>query len=471
MSQESVANFATSEARTMRLRLAALLNQGVFGSLLLLLVLSAIPYGTVEPWWKAAFVCAVFSICIAAIVESLLSRDSRIYGLPGLLLSMLVLCGFAFLQTLTIRSGNDDPAVATLQPWNAISADPYQTRFFVLQLLALTTCLALLYRYCRTERRINLLIHVILAVAVASALFGIFRQTLQQHPGFVLPRTLPGQGYGQFINKNHFAYLMEMALGLGIGMGLGRGIKRERVMIYVALLLPVWTGLVLSNSRGGILAMLTQVVVASILLAGGLKTKEKAGLVETTITPRRSMWIRVVLLLCLIAVIIVGTVWVGGDRLVSNFGLASSEFNPSANDLRGGVTRSEIWRASWKMFTAHPIVGVGLGGYWIAVTSYHNASGVMTPQEAHNDYLELLSSGGVVGLAIGIWFVVSLFRGVRGNLSSNHPFQRAVCFSALLGITGVAVHSLVDFGLHLMIIALVFLGLVMVATQRIEVER
>ena len=455
----------------MRLRMAALLSQGVFGSLLLLLVMSAVPYGTVEPWWKAAFVSAVFSICIAAIVESLLRRDLRIYGLPGLLLSMLALCGFAFLQTVTIRRGNDDPAVAALQPWNAISADPYQTRFFVLQLLALTTCLTLLYRYCRTERRINLLIHVILAVAVASALFGIFRQTLQQQPGFVLPRTMPGQGYGQFINKNHFAYLMEMALGLGLGMGLGRGIKRERVMIYVALLLPVWTALVLSNSRGGILAMLTQVVVASILLAGGLEPKEKAGLAETTVAPRKSMWIRGGLLLCLIAVLLVGTVWVGGDRLVSNFGLASRELNPSANDLREGVTRSEIWRASWKMFTAHPIVGVGLGGYWIAVTSYHNASGVMTPQEAHNDYLELLSSGGVVGLAIGIWFVVSLFHGVRENLSSNHRFQRAVCFAALLGITGVAVHSLVDFGLHLMIIALVFLALVMMATQRIEVER
>ena len=158
MSRVSVANFATSEAWTMRLRLAALLNQGVFVSLLLLLVVTAIPYGTVEAWWKAAFVSAVFSICIAAIVESLLSRDSRVYGLRSLLLSMLALCGFAFLQTLTIRSGNEDPAVAALKPWNAISADPYQTRFFVLQLLALTTCLALLYRYCRTTRRINLLI-------------------------------------------------------------------------------------------------------------------------------------------------------------------------------------------------------------------------------------------------------------------------------------------------------------------------
>ena len=58
---------------------------------------------------------------------------------------------------------------------------------------------------------------------------------------------------------------------------------------------------------------------------------------------------------------------------------------------RAGASRNEIWRATLKMF-AHPILGVGLGGYWIGITAYHDASGLMTPQEAHNDYLELLSA-------------------------------------------------------------------------------
>src|SRR5437867_8577004 len=151
MSQISVADFAIDEERVTRLRIADLLNKGIFGGLLLLLVISAIPYGTIEPWWKAAFVSAVFAICIAAIVESLISGESKIGGSRGVLLSMLALCGLALLQTITIRSGNDDPVVAALRPWNAISADPYQTRFFLFQLLALATCLALLYRYCGTR--------------------------------------------------------------------------------------------------------------------------------------------------------------------------------------------------------------------------------------------------------------------------------------------------------------------------------
>ena len=178
----------------------------VFGALLGLIVIAAIPYGTVEPWWKAAFVCAVFALCIVALIESRVSGSFRIEG-GAILLPMLALSVLAFVQTLSLGSLE----VAGFSVWNTISADPYQTRFFALQMLALTACLALFYRYARGERRIRVLVYTILAVAVASAVFGILRQTTQHQIGFVLPLLKPAQGYGQFINKNHFAYLMEMA--------------------------------------------------------------------------------------------------------------------------------------------------------------------------------------------------------------------------------------------------------------------
>ena len=162
----------------------------------------------------------------------------------------------------------------------------------------------------------------------------------------------------------------------------------------------------------------------------------------------------------------VGTFWVGGDRLASNFEAATSEFNTEA--LNTGASRNEIWRASLKMFAAHPILGVGLGGYWIGITAYHEASGVMTPQEAHNDYLELLSSAGLIGFAIGVWFVVVVVRRLRENLSVDNGFRRAVRFGAVLGLAGIAAHSLVDFGLHILINALVFITLIMMATTRFE---
>jgi len=421
----------------------------IFAALVGLIAIAAIPYGTVEPWWKAAFVCAVFAICIIAIGESLVSGADRIEG-RSVLLPMLALSVLAFAQTISLGS-ND--------VWDAISADPFQTRFFVLQVLALTVFLALLYGYANTERRVRVLVYTILGVAVMSAVFGILRHTTQQETGFVLPLLKQNQGYGQFINKNHFAYLMEMAFGLGLGILIAGGIKRDRMMIYVALLLPIWTGLVLANSRGGILAMLAQVLVAVLLLLSWQPT-----------SIARSSIVKAVLVVALIAGVLFGSFWVGGDRLATNFEAARSEFNPNLATSRDGVSRNEIWRASLKMFSAHPFLGVGLGGYWIGITGYHDASGLMTPQEAHNDYLELLSSGGLIGFAIGVWFIVVVVRMIRKNLSVDTGFARAVRFGAVLGLTGVAAHSLVDFGLHIIVNALVFLTLIMMATANFNAK-
>ena len=426
------------------------MSKVIFIALLALMVVAAIPYGTVEPWWKAAFVCAVFVICIVAIVERLVRGEGEVAGGP-ILLPLLALALLAFAQTLS-RGSRD---AASLQLWSTISADPYQTRFFALQVLALAGWLALLYRYASSARRIRVLVYTIMCVAVASAIFGILRQTTQHQPGFVLPLLRPAQGYAQFINKNHFAYLMEMAFGLGLGIALAGGVAKERLLVYVALLLPIWTGLVLANSRGGILAMLAQIVVAALLLLN--RQRSRVG---------QSVLVRAVLVGALVVGIMFGTLWVGGDRLATNIEAATSEFNTASSLTRQGASRNEIWRATLKMFAAHPILGVGLGGYWIGITAYHDASGLMTPQEAHNDYLELLSSGGVVGFALGVWFAVVVIRAVRRNLLSDTGYGRAVSLGAILGITGVAAHSLVDFGLHILVNAIVFLTLIMMASHK-----
>src|SRR5688572_1556007 len=351
----------------------------------------------------------------------------------SLLLPLLALTVLAFLQSLT-----------------QVSTDPFQTRFFALQLLALTAFLALLYRYAATENRVRVLIYVIFAVAITSAVFGILRQTTQQQTGFLLPLLKPNQGFAQFINKNHFAYLMEMALGLGLGLIIAEG-SRPRLFL-MALLLPIWVALVLANSRGGIIAMLAQLLIATLFLM---------------------KWntLRIATVAVLLTGVMVGTLWVGGDRLVANFSTAGNEMTANSAFAGDGASRNEIWRATLKMFAAHPLLGVGLGGYWIGITEFHVASGVLTPQEAHNDYLELLSSAGIVGLALGIWFAVSVVRSARRQLLSDTGFMRAARVGATVGIAGVATHSLLDFGLHLLGNAVVFLTLIMIATARIESEK
>lgn len=419
----------------------------IFAALVCLVPLTAVPYGTFEAWWKAAFVCAVFGICIVAIVEGAIGGSTYV-GPWSILLPILALAAFAFLQTVPL-GGTGDSGLTGMRAWHAISADPYQTRFFALQILALAVCLALLYRYANDEGRMSVLIHVVIAVAVASAVFGMLRQAMQQQEiGFVLPLLKRSQGYAQFLNKNHFAYLMEMAFGLGIGLVVARGVRTDRIMIYIALLFPIWIALVLSNSRGGILAMLTQVLLAAMWFL------------------RPPLAFRAPLFAGIVVAVLLGALLVGGDRLATNVESAGKDF--SGDTTRDGASRNEIWRATLKMFAAHPIAGAGLGGYWIGITAFHDASGSLTPQEAHNEYLELLSSGGLIGVAIGVWFVLMVFRRVRTNLLHDHGHIRAMRFGAVLGIGGVVVHSLVDFGLHLMANALIFIVLIAIATASVN---
>ena len=445
--------------------LARILNKTIFGSLLALIFVAAIPYGTVEPWWKAAFVCFVFVLWILATIEDILTPSRKPLD-RYLFLPLLALVAFALLQSipLGVRSNPGTPHAV----WNAISADPYQTQFFAVQLLAITFAGALFSRYTSNDSRMTALINVIIAVSVASAIFGVVRQTNQHGMGFGLPLLSPGRGYGQFINPNHFALLMEMAFGLMLGIVLGGRSKREWLLIYGGLLLVVWTALVLANSRGGLLTMLAQIVAAGLLYTVAVPASKTEAAKRKLLRILRSLPARILMLVVLLTAVLVGTLWIGGDRLAGRFEDVGGD--ASSAELRSGGSRNEIWRATWRMFKANPISGVGLGGYWAAITAYHDASGSLTPQEAHNDYLELLASGGILGALLGVWFLFVLVKRIGTNFRSASSFRRGARYGAVLGITGVLVHGLFDFGLHMLVNALVFAALIVIATRGSESE-
>lgn len=453
---------------TFKLRLARVLGILVFAGLLALLVISAVPYGTAEAWWKAFFICAVFSLGILWLIEGYLSGAWVTAGW-SIIMPAAALVLFCFLQTISL---GEVPVGGIATPsWRTLSADPYETRFFALQLAALVMCGLFLFRYISSARRLLLVINVVIVIAVASAVFGVVRQTTQHSLGFGLPLLQLDQGYGQFINRNHFAFLMEMALGLTLGMILGGGVKRDQVLLYLAALIPVWTALVLCSSRGGLIAMLAEVIVAAFLVSGFLQGRRAASGTNTAesrskvLRLLKSSPVRIGLFLVLVCGVVFGTLYLGGEQLASRIEQSRTELAGDTTELHQSVKRNETWAMTLKMFAAHPILGVGMGAYWVAVPAFHDASGTLTPQEAHNDYLELLASGGLVGLAIGIWFLLAVAKKAKANLGSSDRLRRAACLGACIGIAGVAVHSLVDFGLHMLVNALVFTTLIVIATS------
>src|SRR6267142_2520484 len=78
----------------------------VFISLLGLLILTAIPYGTAEAWWKAVFVCIVFALTIIWLIEGFLS-DSWIRDGWSLIFPIAALAFLSFLQTLSFGHASE----------------------------------------------------------------------------------------------------------------------------------------------------------------------------------------------------------------------------------------------------------------------------------------------------------------------------------------------------------------------------
>src|SRR6185295_17666827 len=102
---------------------------------------------------------------------------------------LIAIIVFAFLQTLPLGG-----SAAGIQGaiWRAVSTDPDETRRFTLKLLALTLAGLLLLRYTSNQRRLRTLIHVVIGVGVASAVFGILRQVFQDNaPNSLLPQLSP----------------------------------------------------------------------------------------------------------------------------------------------------------------------------------------------------------------------------------------------------------------------------------------
>jgi O-antigen ligase len=487
----------------------------VFYALLAVIALAAIPYGTVQPWWKSVFQCLVFALGCLYLVAQLLKPATPSFRSAlrnRWLWPVVALIAFALIQTL--------PAprflLAATDQRSTISADVYQTRLFAVQMLALLLVGWLLIALTNTRRRLQHLVELVIGIGAASALFGLWRQASQQGPGFLLPHLRPGFGYAQFINTNHFAFLMEMSLGLTLGIIVCRGVKRRRLAIYLLAAMPVWLALVLANSRGGILSLLCQVLFLALLFNAGRDAraaddpadreterpadKRSGKTAGRFLRASRTVAARAVLVAALLAGAVTTVVLVGGDPLAGRVDSLANELDRKTADTF--ALRPAIWRATWSLIKEHPIAGVGFGGYWIAITKYHAASGEITPQEAHNDYLELLASGGVVGLAIGIWFVFALVQTARDQLRQpgggrergsskgegetrkgeggtgkgeavvddnsawSNSFARAATIGALVGILTVAVHSLVDFGLHITINAAVFTVLIAIVAMR-----
>ncbi len=87
------------------------------------------------------------------------------------------------------------------------------------------------------------------------------------------------------------------------------------------------------------------------------------------------------------------------------------------------------------MFRQRPLLGWGLGTFETVYPQFRSFYTNLLVDKAHNDYSQLLAETGIVGFALMVWFLVSVFRRALPKIR-NWPsdVNGAVTLAAIIGI-------------------------------------
>jgi O-antigen ligase len=435
------------------------LEQVGFFCLLILLAVTATPFGMTNPLWEIILTCTIILLAAIKITNSILLGRSCWGEYKMIMAPLLCLILLSFIQTIPLKIVGFELSGAGAGAWWAISADPSETRRFGFKLLSFVLFGYLLYQYTSNRRRLIWLTHFTICLGVVSALLGIIQGSIEEGPAWVFPYLGYERAFGQFGNRNHFALLMEMTLGLTFGLMAKRGADLRSRVPYLVAAFIISLALVLTTSRGAITSMLGMFLLAGILMTFSAGEKREPGKVGNKGMGRResaALIMRMMLVGSAFVLFFLAVTWVGGDRLADRFERTDADVVVQNGAVSPKEARIRIWRATVDMIKVHPILGVGFGGYATAIPKYHKDIGELIPYEAHNDYLELQASGGVIGTILVIWFAIEVFKRARINYRSRRPFRRAIAFGSIVGLSGIAIHGLVDSGLHITLNVLVF---------------
>jgi O-antigen ligase/polysaccharide polymerase Wzy-like membrane protein len=158
--------------------------------------------------------------------------------------------------------------------------------------------------------------------------------------------------------------------------------KGKTVWVYRLQLMLAATTLLLTASRGAMLAALVALVIVPLTHA------------RLTVRQRVAIVLTLVLLVGAAVRFVPASSW---DRLST----VPNEF------ARGTLTgRTVIWKAGWELFRAHPFFGIGANAFRLMVSRImaepirYDEPGKPPAPPAHNTFLSVLVEEGIVGLAL-----------------------------------------------------------------------
>src|SRR5262249_25662308 len=175
----------------------------------------------------------------------------------------------------------------------------------------------------------------------------------------------------------------------------------------------------------------------------------------------------------------------GGVAVLLAFTLAPSalrdRFDPKATQ-EDVPLRADIWSSALDIYSAHPLLGVGVGNFPVAYATLPstlanaaqrrllNQHGLLIPPHARNLYLNVLAEEGIVGVFALVLLAFALIRVVASGIRARAPEARLVVTALGVSFLTVALHSVLDVTL-LSELAFPFFGLLGVCVAFVSATR
>ena len=449
---------------------------------LLLIAWGALAFGAEYPWAYAPLL--VFGATVGGLGSVARIPAAGRFRALALALGLVVAAGC--LQAAPLPA----PLVAALSParaahdWAALhaaampgDAGPSETAFASLSIqpsrtvLGLTFVVALALFFLGAGRaltagRLSGLARGLIVLGFVVALAGIVQAaggSLRVY-GVWLPRKAWAPA-APFINPNHFAGWMLMALPIAVGHLCGR---LERALREAPRTWRERTIRLASRDGNEILLTAFAVVLMalSMLITGSVSGMFCLAAVAGALAWRASRGRaggrrRALPAVGLAGMLLLAAVWAGPDAVGGEIeGTLATAFTADG--------RVGIWCDTLSIVRDFPLTGTGFNTYGIAMLGYQTRGLDMRAVEAHNEYLQLAAEGGLlVGLPIiaaGAAFVREVRRRFREARDDTRTCWLRV--GAVAGIGAVGLQSLVDFSLQMPGNAVLFALLMAVAVHR-----
>lgn len=238
-----------------------------------------------------------------------------------------------------------------------------------------------------------------------------------------------GGPFGPYVDRDHYAGLMEMIVPVAACFVLSRPKRDPRQAILWCAVLVSVVSLLLTGSRGGIVSLFVETA-----LLGGIMIRWN---------PQVGRQGRVVAGLALMT----GAAlffWLAPTFILNKLGTMHNY----ASEVRTG--RVALWKDSLRLWRDHLWLGVGMGSFATVYPRYQTEPSELVTEHAHNDYLEALTEtglmGGVLMLAALATFLLSAFGNLRLRLQSDVGW---IQLGTAIACCGLLVHSFVDFNLRI----------------------